>query len=91
MSKHLLSTYAYLNEAFVPLLTYILGCKGGISGKKPIANAGDVRDMGSIPGLGRSPEEGMATHSSILAWRLPMDRGAWGAAVHGVELDRLSN
>ena len=29
-------------------------------------------------------EEGMATHSSILAWRMPMDRGAWRATVHGV-------
>ena len=29
-------------------------------------------------------EEGMATHSSILAWRIPMDSGAWQAAVHGV-------
>ena len=29
-------------------------------------------------------EEGMATHSSILAWRISMDRGAWRAAVHGV-------
>ena len=29
-------------------------------------------------------EEGMATHSSILAWRMPMDRGAWWATVHGV-------
>ena len=29
-------------------------------------------------------EEGMATHSSILAWRIPMDSGAWWAAVHGV-------
>ena len=28
-------------------------------------------------------EEGMATHSSILAWRIPMDRGAGQAAVHG--------
>jgi len=27
-------------------------------------------------------EEGKATHSSILAWRIPMDRGAWQAAVH---------
>ena len=33
-------------------------------------------------------EEGMATQSSILVWRLPMDRGAWPATVHGVaELD----
>ena len=29
-------------------------------------------------------EEGMATHSSILAWRIPMDRGAWRATFHGV-------
>ena len=29
-------------------------------------------------------EEGMATHFSILAWRIPMDRGAWWAAVYGV-------
>ena len=29
-------------------------------------------------------EEGMAPHASILAWRIPMDRGAWQAAVHGV-------
>jgi len=31
-----------------------------------------------------SLEEGMAPHSSILAWRIPMNRGAWTAAVHGV-------
>ena len=35
------------------------------------ANAEDVQDVGSIPGSRRSPEEGMATHSSILAWRIP--------------------
>ena len=29
-------------------------------------------------------EEGMATHSSTLAWRIPMDRGAWQATVHAV-------
>ena len=29
-------------------------------------------------------EENMATHSSILAWRIPIDRGAWQATVHGV-------
>ena len=32
-----------------------------------------------------SLEEGMATHSSSLAWRIPMDKGAWRATVHGVE------
>ena len=34
-------------------------------------------DLGSIPGLGGSPGRGMATHYSILAWRIPMDRGAY--------------
>ena len=29
-------------------------------------------------------EESLTTHSSIVAWRIPMDRGAWQAAVHGV-------
>ena len=33
-------------------------------------------------------EEGMATHSSILAWRMAMDRGAWQATVHGVAKSR---
>ena len=39
-----------------------------------------------VPSLGwEDPlEEGMATPSSILAWRIPMDRGAWRAAFHGV-------
>ena len=38
-------------------------------------------------------EEGMATHSSTLAWRIPMDRGAWRATVHGITecQTRLSN
>ena len=35
------------------------------------AKTGDIRDMGSVPGLGRSLEEGMAIHSVILAWRIP--------------------
>ena len=45
--------------------------------------------------LGREDplEEGLATHSSILAWRIPMDRGAWRAPVYGVteSQTRLSN
>ena len=35
------------------------------------ANAGDIKDMGSIPGLGKPLEKGIAIHSSILAWRIP--------------------
>ena len=53
---------------------------GGSDGKGSACNAGD---LGLIPGLGRSLEKEMETHSSILAWRIPMDRGAYMAAVHG--------
>ena len=41
---------------------------GGSDGKESASSAGD---LGSIPGLGRSPGEGNATHSSILAWKIP--------------------
>ena len=34
-------------------------------------------------------EEGMATHSSIIAWRIPSERGAWQATVHGVAVQRI--
>ena len=42
----------------------------GSAGKESTCNAGDVGDVGSIPGSGKSPREGNATHSSILAWRI---------------------
>ena len=45
--------------------------------KQSACSAGD---LGSKDPL----EKGMATHSSILAWRIPMDKGAWQAAVYGV-------
>ena len=38
--------------------------------KNLLADAGDIRDPGSTPGLGRSLKEDMATHSSLLAWRI---------------------
>ena len=39
--------------------------------KNPPANAGDARDVGLIPGLGRTPGKEMATYSNILAWKIP--------------------
>ena len=39
--------------------------------KNPPAGAGDTRDAGSIPGLARSLEKETATHSSIIAWKIP--------------------
>ena len=37
--------------------------------ENPSANAGDIRDLGSIPGLGRFPRGGHGNYSSVLAWR----------------------
>ena len=50
--------------------------------KNPSANAGDVRNSDSILGGEDLLKESMATHSSILAWRIPMDRRTWWAIVH---------
>ena len=47
---------------------FILIFPGGSDDKQSACHAGD---LGSIPGLGRSPGEGTATHCSILAWRIP--------------------
>ena len=67
-----------------------MGFSGGSDDKESTCNAGA---LGLIPGLGRSLEEGMATHSRILTWGIPVDGGAWWAAVHGVTKSRtrLSN
>ena len=56
--------------------------------KNLLDKAGNVRAPASIPGQEDPLEEGMATHSSILAWRIRTDRGAWQATVHGVAKSR---
>ena len=48
------------------------------------ANAGDIRDVGSIPGLGRSPGGGRGNPLQYSHLENPMDRGAWQAMVHRV-------
>ena len=58
-----------------------MGFLGGSDGNESACNAGDL-DL--TTGLGRAPGGGQAAHSSILAWRIPMDRGSWGAIVHAV-------
>ena len=58
--------------------------------KNPPANAGDARDVGSIPGSGICLEESMETHSSILAWRIPWTEepgGLWSMESQRVGLD----
>ena len=63
-----------------------MGLAGGTSGKVALlvknlpANSGDIRDRGSIPGLGRPPGGGHALQYSCL--ENPMDRRTWQVAVH---------
>ena len=52
--------------------------------KNPPANAEDARDMGSIPGLERSPGGGHGNPCQYSCLENPMDRGAWWATFHGV-------
>ena len=75
---HILTTVNY-HHLHHDLLLW--GFHGGSVSKESTCSMGD---LGLIPGLGRSPGEGMATHSNILAWRIHMDSGAWQAAVNGV-------
>ena len=50
----------------------------------PPAKAGDIRDMGLIPRLGRFPQEGHDNPLQYSCLENPMDRGAWWATVHRV-------
>ena len=52
--------------------------------KNPPANAGDSREAGSIPGLGRSPGGGCSNLLQYSCLENSMDRGAWWATVHRV-------
>ena len=62
-----------------------LGLPRWLSGKESTCQAGDP---GSVPGLGRSPEEGNGNPLWYSCLENPMDRGAWWATVHAVaELD----
>ena len=58
---------------------------GGSDGKASVYNAGD---LGSIPGLGRSPGEGNGNPLQYYCLENPMDRGPWQATVHGVAKSR---
>ena len=62
-----------------------LGFPGGSDCKESAIQETWVRSLGWEDLL----EEGMATHSSILAWRIPMGGGVWRAAVHGVTKSQI--
>ena len=58
-----------------------MGFPGGSDGKESACNA---RDLGLIPGLGRSPGEGNGDPFQYFCMENSMDRGTWWATVHGV-------
>ena len=67
-------------QIFYVYIFTVLGFLDGSDGKESACNAGD---KGSVPGSGRSPGGGMATHTNILAWRIPWSGepgsyGPWG-------------
>ena len=57
--------------------------------QNPPANAGDIRDVGSVTGLGRPPGGGHGNPLQNSCLENPMDRGAWGAASTGSQ--RIGN
>ena len=65
-----------------------LGFPGGAEVKNLPANAGDARDTGSIPGLGKSPRVGNGNPLQYSCLEDFMDRGAWWATGHGVTESR---
>ena len=66
-----------------------VGFLGGTCGKEPTSQCRRYKRLGFNTWVGKIPlEKGIATHSSILAWRISMDRGAWQATVHGVTKSR---
>ena len=65
----------------------LVGFPGGPDSKE---SACISADLGLVPGWKDSLEKGMATNSSILAWRIPfVDREAWQTVVHGVAESRI--
>jgi len=64
----------------------IQGFSCGASGKEPVCQCRrHKRSLGQKDPL----EEDMATHSSILAWRIPMDRGAWQVTIHSAAKSKI--
>ena len=57
--------------------------------KNPPANAGDVKDTGSVPGSGRFPRGGHGNPLQYSFLENPMDRGAWSAKVHKVAQSQI--
>ena len=66
------------------MYTYIWASQVALVVKNPSANAGDIRDLGSIPELGRSSGGGLGNPLQYPCLENPMDTGAWWATVQRV-------
>ena len=66
------------------MFTAIVASQVVLVAKYPPDNVGDVRDVGSIPGSGRSPGAGHGNPLQYSCLQNPVNRGAWQATVHGV-------
>ena len=73
-----------MNGVYQRFLLHLWGFPGGASGKELAASAGDTKDMGLIPGSGRSPGEKNGYPLQYSCLENPMDRGTWWATVLGV-------
>ena len=62
----------------------MLAFPGGAAVKNALANAGNARDVGSVPGLERFPGRQNGNPLQCACLGNPMDRGAWWATVHGI-------
>ena len=78
------SWYSSPDKPFIPDYMLMGATQVVLVIKNLPANAGDVRDLGSSPGMGRSPGEGNGNPLQYSCLENPMDRGAWRATVHGV-------
>ena len=85
-NEHLSHTHTYTGSSNLSIITMkyvaLYGLPSWCWCQRPCLPAQETW----VPALGReeSLEEGTGTRSSMLAWRIPMDRGAWRATVHGI-------
>ena len=93
VSVFLCSIFALITIYIWPI--YIYASRVVLVVKNLPASSGDIRDVGSFPGLERSPEGGHGNPLQYSCLENPMNRGVWQATVHGIaesqtQLKRLS-
>ena len=90
INKTKLNNRLTFNSAVLPLSGHVFGPSHSSAPqvalliKNPLANAGDIRDLGSIPGSGRSPGGRHGNPLQYSCLENPTDRGAWWTIVQGV-------